>query len=584
MPTGAADLSESADGETNLADYDTTFACTNLAPDNQDDPVSGSGPSIDDLAVTAGDDWRCVLRNERKHGGVQLTKIVVAVDTLLGDPGRFDLAIDGEGGYDAAKDDAVNGDSIAINVPNGSVDLTEAGGTQTNLDNYDSTYSCVNIAEGSDDLPVSGSGITITGLDVTAGDQWQCTFTNTRKRGDVKVIKDIVPVDGQIGDPGKFDLHIDGEGAYDAVKDEAGDGDFVERTVPNGSVDVSESADGETSLGDYDSVYSCVNVAAGSTDDPVSGAGASLSGLDVTSGDDWECTFTNTRKSGTVKVVKDIVPVDEQLGDPGRFDLAIDGEGGYDASKDEAGDGDSVQLTVPNGPVDLSESADGETSLSDYVTSYTCTSEGDDPVSGQGTSIDNLPVTAGDDWTCTFTNTRKSGTVTVVKDIVPVDEQLGDPGKFDLQIDGEGGYDASKDEAGDGDSVQLTVPNGPVDLSESADGETSLSDYVTSYTCTSEGDDPVSGQGSSIDNLPVTAGDDWTCTFTNTRKQATVKLTKDIVPVDGPRVIRASSTWRSTARATMTPPRTRPATATRSRSACPTASSTSRRAPTARPA
>ena len=30
--------------------------------------------------------------------------------------------------------------------------------------------------------------------------------------------------------------------------------------------------------------------------------------------------------------------------------------------------------------------------------------------------------------------------MTLVKDIVPVDAQLGDPGKFDLEIDGEGDY------------------------------------------------------------------------------------------------------------------------------------------------
>ena len=53
-----------------------------------------------------------------------------------------------------------------------------------------------------------------------------------------------------------------------------------------------------------------------------------------------------------MKLVKDIVPVDEQLGDPGKFDLNIDGEGGYDASKSDAVDGDSVELTVPNGSVD----------------------------------------------------------------------------------------------------------------------------------------------------------------------------------------------------------------------------------------
>ena len=48
-----------------------------------------------------------------------------------------------------------------------------------------------------------------------------------------------------------------------------------------------------------------------------------------------------------MKLVKDIVPVDEQLGDPGKFDLNIDGEGGYDATKANAGDGDSVELDVP---------------------------------------------------------------------------------------------------------------------------------------------------------------------------------------------------------------------------------------------
>ena len=140
---------------------------------------------------------------------------------------------------------------FSVNVPNGSVGLAEAGGTQTNLSDYDSVYECVNVAPGNQDAPVSGTGTTITGLDASAGDEWHCTFTNTRKHGDVKVIKDIVPVDGQLGDPGKFDLHIDGEGAYDATKTDAGDGDSVERTVPNGGVNVSEAAGTRTSLSDY---------------------------------------------------------------------------------------------------------------------------------------------------------------------------------------------------------------------------------------------------------------------------------------------------------------------------------------------
>src|SRR4029453_12188541 len=105
----------------------------------------------------------------------------------------------------------------------------------------------------------------------------------------------------------------------------------------------SEAAGDDTDMSDYTSAYECVNSAEGSEDAPVTGQGTDISALPVKPGDVWTCTFTNTRKGGHVRLVKDIVPVNEQIGDPGRFDLAIDGEDGYDAAKDEAGDGDFVQ-------------------------------------------------------------------------------------------------------------------------------------------------------------------------------------------------------------------------------------------------
>ena len=196
------------------------------------------------------------------------------------------------------------------------------------------------------------------------------------------------------------------------------------------------------------------------------GEGTTITGLVAVVGDEWPCTFTNTRKSGHVKLVKDIVPVDEQLGDPGKFDLNIDGEGAYDATKSDAGDGDSVELTVPNGNVDLAEAAGTGTSLGDYTSSYSCTAEGHDAVTGSGTSIDDLLVAAGDDWTCVLRNERKPGTVTVAKVIIAIDQQLGDPGKFDLNIDGEGGYDKTHENAVNGGSTSLVVPGGPVAFSE----------------------------------------------------------------------------------------------------------------------
>ena len=68
-----------------------------------------------------------------------------------------------------------------------------------------------------------------------------------------------------------------------------------------------------------------------------------------------------------VKLVKDIVPVDAQLGDPGKFDLSIDGEGGSTAPRMRPAAATQSRVTVPNGTRRPTESADGETSLNDYA-------------------------------------------------------------------------------------------------------------------------------------------------------------------------------------------------------------------------
>ena len=403
VPSGPVGLSEAAGTNTSLSDYVSSYLCVNFAEGSNDAPISGDGTSIPGLVVTDGDDWRCTLTNERKRAVVKLTKIIVAVDQQLGDPGKFDLNIDGEGDNDKTRTDAVNGDSVTANVPNGDVALSEAGGTQTSLSDYTLDYECVNVAEGSDDAPISGDGTTITGLVAQFGDEWQCTFTNTRKHGDVKLVKDIVPVDEQLGDPGKFDLHIDGEGAYDATKHGRGrrrlglaDGPERRRQPRRGRRHGHEPGRLHEQLPLRERAREQRRRAGhrrGHVD----------RGPPVDDGDDWTCTFTNTRKSGHVKLVKDIVPVDEQLGDPGKFDLHIDGEGAYDATKTDAGDGDSVELTVPNGDVDLSEAAGTGTSLSDYTASYVCVNGGG-PRGRAGhrrraPRSTDLHVAAGDDWT-----------------------------------------------------------------------------------------------------------------------------------------------------------------------------------------
>ena len=93
-------------------------------------------------------------------------------------------------------------------------------------------------------------------------------------------------------------------------------------------------------------------------------------------------------------------------------------------------------------------------SLAKYDSSVSC----DNGQSGEGSSLADVAVDSNDDVTCTITNTRRNGKLTVVKDLQPGD----DPGRFDLKV----GDDVVKSGAGDGDSGSKSVPPGSYTVSE----------------------------------------------------------------------------------------------------------------------
>lgn len=97
------------------------------------------------------------------------------------------------------------------------------------------------------------------------------------------------------------------------------------------------------------------------------------------------------------------------------------------------------------------------------------------------------------------------GTLTVVKKLVPVD----DPGKFNLTIDGV----VNVSNVGDGGTTgAVSVNTGSHLVGETAGTGTDLADYDRTISCTN-------GTGSTA---TVVAGQNTTCTITNTRKTAPV--------------------------------------------------------------
>ncbi len=219
---------------------------------------------------------------------------------------------------------------------------------------------------------------------------------------------------------------------------------------------------------------------------------------------DWyewtKCWVTNTRDTGTIKVIKKVVA---PAGDTGKFNLTVDGA----TKASNVGDGGTTgDVTVTTGSHSVDETAGTATSLADYSQSTSCvdTAHPNDPaVNGKTVQVDK-----GDHWVCTITNTRKTGTIKVTKALSPAT----DAGRFNLLVDGA----AKATDVGDGGTTgAVVVLPGAHSVAEAAGTATDLANYTSTLACK----DTAHGNAADDDGtLNVAAGDAWECLLTNTRK------------------------------------------------------------------
>ena len=365
------------------------------------------------------------------------------------------------------------------------------------------SVSCVDPDNGS----TVNQGTRTATIDLDQGETVTCTFTNTRQTGTIEVKKVLSPST----DPGRFNLRIDGTTEASNVGNSGTTGAI---TAVTGSHAVSETAGTGTSLADYTITYVCTRNGTSFA----SGSGASVPSFTVNENDTIVCTFTNTRKMGTIEVKKVLSP----SADPGRFNLLIDGT----TEASNVGNGGTTGVeTVVTGSHAVSETAGTGTSLADYTITYVCTRNGTSFASGSGASVPSFTVNENDTIVCTFTNTRKMGTIEVKKVLSP----SADPGRFNLLIDGT--TEASN--VGNGGTTGVeTVVTGSHAVSETAGTGTSLTDYTITYVCTRNGTQFASGSGASVPSFTVNDGDTIVCTFTN-EKKATIIIQKVTQPAGG---------------------------------------------------
>jgi uncharacterized repeat protein (TIGR01451 family) len=183
------------------------------------------------------------------------------------------------------------------------------------------------------------------------------------------------------------------------------------------------------------------------------------------------------------------------------------------------------------------------------LTGATCVNNASTTVgslSGSTYTLTGAEIAASVSFTCTFTNTRLPSLR--VQKALP-NGRFSASDQFTLSITGTGGP-ASVTTTGSGTTATGIATLSPGALgaaytfSETAAAGANLANYQTTYACTNalSGGQTPSGTASSF-NLTAVAGDDLTCTFTNTRNsQADLRLTKTNTPGVNAEVDQAADT------------------------------------------
>lgn len=447
--------------------------------------------------VSAGEDVNCTFTNTRDTAFITVNKNVYPSN----DNGLFDLRID-DTTY--AQDVSDGGTTGSIRVPTGTYDVSEQAGTETDLTNYESTVTCLVNSE-----PLGSANATsYESIVLERDDSVNCTFTNTRL-ATITVNKDAIPDDEQ---DFEFTLtpKIDVQDVYESILiDEPGivfslDDDYDQaldnaKTINHLSPGIYYITEEEVEGWDLTEI-SC-NL------DAIVGQRGSTIAVEVRAGEQLDCVFTNVKR-GSITIVKDAAPdsdtefaftiSDGEISD--NFTLVDDGEHENLASI-------SYPSLVHGTYTVTEQSTEGWTlddiscseGLKDGIVEYTADSA-------------IIKLAPGAEILCYFSNSRDTGTITVVKNLSPTT----DAGRFNLLIDGEIYATAIGD---DGTTGEVELATGTYAISETAAEGTLLRDYETVFVCTKDERPLISGFGTSIPEISLEKDQDIICTFTNNKPQ-----------------------------------------------------------------
>jgi uncharacterized repeat protein (TIGR01451 family) len=501
-----------------------TFDSITCTVGNPAAPIGGTvqgDPKTYKFTPAAAQSVTCVVSNDEAPK-LELRKSLSPTT----DPGRFDLVAQRGSNpviEELRANNQGNGGTTGANgliVAQATYTILEEGGDSpaTSLADYGSTVACYNRADLDQNGQPTGGAVrqdttpttpTSTTLVVAEGDDLVCTFVNTRETGKLEVVKALNPST----DPGLFNLFAKQGATTILTASNVGDTGTTGlngTTVNTGSYVISETAGTNTTLDDYTSDIACytradylnggtnTNIATGTT-------------VAITENADVVCVVTNTRNTGKLEVVKHLNP----SADPGLFNLFAKQGATTILSAANVGDNGTTGaggISVNTGTYAISETAGTGTNLDNYTSTTACFTRADFANGVPNTNIAtgaNVNIAKDADVVCVVTNTRRTTTVTVTKQVIGGNN---DATPFDMTFTGEDPFALADGQSAGPFTVNVGDAQTLTELPITTDGY----EFV-GIECIAGPQEPIGdADGQSITFTPVTEAT-INCVVTNTR-------------------------------------------------------------------
>ncbi|RZU35410.1 hypothetical protein EV700_3363, partial [Fluviicoccus keumensis] len=588
-------ITESLSGGTSaISQYDTSISCTNARTAGPVTTLPSGGTTPFQLTPKSGDDISCTLTNAVKPPVLTLRKDVSA---RINAADQFTLGVNGgavsqtattSGSATGVQASAINGVTLAAGTTYTLSEAMASGPSTLNL--YKTQLVCSNArASGpATTLPTVLTSVTPGGAPLTssytitplAGDILTCTWTNTKNLPKLRVHKTVSSL-VDANDRFTTEIRTGGSGGTvvsgTTASTTAGGGVLTTGGVATYSAPgifegiegtaytLTESISGGTSsTQQYTTTVTCTNAFAGSATVMPTNAAVPYT-LTPQLADDISCTLTNSVKQPVVRVHKTVTALVDAND---RFTTQIRTGGvagtvvsGTTASATSGGGvlttGGTATYSAPGSyqatigtTYTLTEALSGGTSLANqYATSLSCVNA---RTAGPATTLPSgstapfdLTPKAGDDISCTLTNTPIAPVIRINKTVTSI---VNAADRFTTQIrtGGTGGTVVSDTTASatSGGGVLTTGGvgsyNAPGSLQAAAGttytfteamtaGPSNIGQYDTTVSCANSragATTPLPSGATQPFNVTPAAGDNITCTVSNAVRQPTVIITK----------------------------------------------------------